>query len=447
MLRKLVMTAVCLTVTGFMTGCLIGNNDTTATAVEEEGQATQQVYSKTSQIEEIGDCTTEAVKQLKLNCRTDKDLLRLLELVKKAIDDEKFTQAEALIQTLIKKIESLITKEKFDDCFDPALLDKALELLAIINPPPNVAPVITAPAAMDAIAGNTVTFQLMVSDENGDSIGISLENIPEGASLDGETFSWSTNEAQVGTYQLVFIATDNGSPALSTSALVTITVAAPPALPGLVLYWDFEDVGEIVSDQSGNNNNGLKLGSGGVVPGVTGNGLDCNGQTAVVVPTADLGLTDFTFSAWVYSTEIRRMPIFEFAQPGARAGAHMWVHTTGYSSNIDGTVQVNLGMRNGQWQYFYSPSNAAPSMSWKMVTMTFNSETGMVIIYVDGSQVASKSFGTSALMVIHEQLYLGWRPDYSPEGSSNTYFKGVMDEVKIYDRVLSSEEVAGASAE
>ena len=59
---------------------------------------------------------------------------------------------------------------------------------------------------------------------------------PAGASFDTSTgqFAWTPSESQQGTYEVVFTATDDGSPNLSASETITITVNEvnePPQLP------------------------------------------------------------------------------------------------------------------------------------------------------------------------------------------------------------------------
>jgi hypothetical protein len=55
---------------------------------------------------------------------------------------------------------------------------------------------------------------------------LSVIGLPSGASFNATTgvFSWTPGETQQGSYVLTFIATDDGTPNLSASETITITV-------------------------------------------------------------------------------------------------------------------------------------------------------------------------------------------------------------------------------
>jgi len=81
-----------------------------------------------------------------------------------------------------------------------------------------------------------LTFTLEAEDPDGDSIIFSSPHLPQGATLDGETgvFEWTPNYGQSGNHIAVFIATDNGSPALADTEWTRIIVADVNRPPDLV---------------------------------------------------------------------------------------------------------------------------------------------------------------------------------------------------------------------
>jgi hypothetical protein len=87
-------------------------------------------------------------------------------------------------------------------------------------------------------AGQTLGFTVTGSDEDGDTPLIySVDNLPQGASLAGQGFTWTPSESQQGTWQIVFGVSDG---ALTDTQTVTITVQAAPAIWTRILYDDFE---------------------------------------------------------------------------------------------------------------------------------------------------------------------------------------------------------------
>lgn len=96
---------------------------------------------------------------------------------------------------------------------------------------------------MDSVADQTVaeaaplTFTVAATDPNtGDTLTYSASNLPSGATFDPgtATFSWTPGYADAGTYENVtFTATDNGTPALSDTKAITITVTNTNRAPEL----------------------------------------------------------------------------------------------------------------------------------------------------------------------------------------------------------------------
>jgi hypothetical protein len=83
--------------------------------------------------------------------------------------------------------------------------------------------------------GEFITFKVSATDPDGDTLALAIGNLPRGASFDPATgtFSWIPNYKQSGNYLVTFTATDNGTPPLSDSEDITITVNninRPPVL-------------------------------------------------------------------------------------------------------------------------------------------------------------------------------------------------------------------------
>jgi hypothetical protein len=101
---------------------------------------------------------------------------------------------------------------------------------------------VNAPPVLAAIGGQTVdeaaslTFTLSATEVDGDALAFSASNLPPGAAFDPATatFSWTPDHDQAGAHTgIVFTVTDDGTPSLSDSETVTITVTdvnRPPVL-------------------------------------------------------------------------------------------------------------------------------------------------------------------------------------------------------------------------
>jgi uncharacterized protein (TIGR03437 family) len=91
----------------------------------------------------------------------------------------------------------------------------------------NQAPVLTVPGAQTVQPGQTLNFTVSATDaDTGQALTYAASNLPSGASFNTTTrqFSWTPAATQTGTYNVTFTVTDNGTPPLSNSKQVTITV-------------------------------------------------------------------------------------------------------------------------------------------------------------------------------------------------------------------------------
>jgi hypothetical protein len=133
----------------------------------------------------------------------------------------------------------------------PALWDKvtakttlrALDGLGLLvgaaPPPANQPPVLNSIGPQSVTQGSLLTFTAQATDADGDRLTYSLDGgAPNGAAIDPTSgaFSWTPTAAQgPGTFPITVRVTDNGTPALSASETVRVTVngrspsAPPPA--------------------------------------------------------------------------------------------------------------------------------------------------------------------------------------------------------------------------
>lgn len=120
--------------------------------------------------------------------------------------------------------------------------DSPAATVAITVRPVNDPPVLTVPIAQSVNEGQQLQFAVSASDpDTGQTVVITATGLPEGATFTpaaaggGMQFRWTPNFNQAGAYTVSFKATDNGSPVLSETKDVRITVndvstlSVPPA--------------------------------------------------------------------------------------------------------------------------------------------------------------------------------------------------------------------------
>lgn len=137
-----------------------------------------------------------------------------------------------------------------------------------------------------------------------------------------------------------------------------------------------------------------------------------------------LDITDeLTIEVWVYQT-------------GNKDAQMNWV-STGYHQYELGVshqrVYSYLGKPDGGYTlYFYSHNTNFPLNEWKHCVATFDNTHAK--LYIDGKLICQEP-QTEPLVTGNLDLHIGNR---SPGG---TYFKGLIDEVAIYNRALSAKEI------
>ena len=203
------------------------------------------------------------------------------------------------------------------------------------------------------------------------------------------------------------------------------------AQDGLLVHLKLNEAGgESAADSSGNGHDGKLVG----VAVANSQWVDGKSDNAVSlgvghVAVADLPeMTSTTWAAWVrldkdssYGTAISAA--FEGAGAGHTLGFHsggnvrkprvLWNHANGEHISIMSEEPVELG-------------------EWYHLAVTYDSDSEEIILYVNGESKANGTVGTTAFSTVN----LGRRAS-----SKNCPLNGALDDVSIFDRGLSSDEI------
>ncbi|RJQ19045.1 hypothetical protein C4580_05705 [Candidatus Woesearchaeota archaeon] len=75
-------------------------------------------------------------------------------------------------------------------------------------PPPNQAPALAAIGNKIVVEGSQLLFTVSATDPEGQTLAFTASNLPSGALFSGQTFSWTPDFNQAGTYTVTFTVTD-----------------------------------------------------------------------------------------------------------------------------------------------------------------------------------------------------------------------------------------------
>jgi hypothetical protein len=226
-----------------------------------------------------------------------------------------------------------------------------------------------------------------------------------------------------------FIAINCAYAADESNAAKSPAKAAPGGEQGLVGYWSFnEGNGNAAKDSSKHGNDGRITGAKWA-KGVIGSALEFNGVNDYVnMRSPGSGITDKAVSveAWIQSTGYNVNANLGFSGPegldfgiwiqGGRFFAGVW--------NSEGTQYSAI-----------SPNSPTPGL-WYHVAMTCDFSADKVVrCYINGILSCTSAAAGTAIRSAHTTVDVGGR---TPNAS---YFKGIIDDVRIYNRALSEEEM------
>ena len=206
--------------------------------------------------------------------------------------------------------------------------------------------------------------------------------------------------------------------------------------PTLVAHWKFDEgSGTHVSDETGNNNHGtLDVGTEGTddpadawVDGVSNDALFFDGKDDIVNcgndPSLDI-TQEITIIAWVKCKIDLDSPIVAKNSQSDLGYALKWKRHAGISLAID-VPPTSLYSRKSNMN--------TDANRWYHVAATFRED---IHLYIDGTPADGVRSGTPPASIgsSAEDLTIGYQPDTKG-------FNGSVDEVRIYNRALTAEEI------
>lgn len=219
----------------------------------------------------------------------------------------------------------------------------------------------------------------------------------------------------------------------SSVARLTITTCAP--IPsGLVCWWSAEDsAGDRFGGQHGTRLAGTTFASGRVGRALLFQGEE-SGIFIPASPSLDVGSGDgFTIEAWIKPAAIaRKLPLVG------------WNSDVAYGVNLSvasGILYATIRDDAGNPHRVISPAGTVVANQWQHIALTYDAKEQRARLYRSGEVVAEEH--TEAFVPNTKlDLQLGRRRE--PDGVLT--YSGLMDEISLYRRALSPEEIAAIAS-
>jgi uncharacterized repeat protein (TIGR03803 family) len=224
---------------------------------------------------------------------------------------------------------------------------------------------------------------------------------------------------------------------------VTTISNSPPAIAvappsGLVAWWPGNGNALDIVD----GNNGTLTGGVTYTNGKVGQAFSLDGSSGYVVAPASASLnvglaSGFTIEGWIDPTTIAEQPIVEWNN-GGNNGVHLWISVPPSVGTGPGCLYANVVDTTGTGHIFASPAGLIATNSFQYVALTYDTNSGLAVLYINGASVAQQNLGVFTPQTSYN-VYLGDRPGgLAPIVS----YGGLLDEISIYNRALSSNEIA-----
>lgn len=233
----------------------------------------------------------------------------------------------------------------------------------------------------------------------------------------------------------------SATPTASSTPTPTSILSGEPL--DYVAGWKFDEgTGALAYDESANGNtftltNGASWGSGhsGMALSLDGTNDYAARTDAELVGSFPTKSTDaaqhFTLSAWIMLDLVgRNQPIFTKQAFKIR----------GFDFYVNSANKLSLEVFSGNFvSTIASSSETLSAGTWTHVAATYDylSSTGSVIkLYINGSLDSTVTNAVGPLLTNTQPLVMGWYSMY------NWYLDGLIDEARVYARVLSEQEIA-----
>ena len=241
----------------------------------------------------------------------------------------------------------------------------------------------------------------------------------------------------------------------TASADVSVTVTAPPPPPpptgsGLVAAFGFDEASGATAVNSSNAAYNGTILQAARVAGKIGRGLSFDGVNDWVtvndITASPLDLaTGMTVEAWVNPTAMSGWETVVLKERGAAGTgllsyalyAHDGAPTGGGFAGPAGYLRPNPANSTTDQGVRQASHTAIPLNAWTHIATTYDGANQR--LYINGALVATKA-QTGSIAVGNQPLRIGGN------SVSGEFFRGVIDEVRIYNRALTAAEITADMA-
>jgi hypothetical protein len=210
---------------------------------------------------------------------------------------------------------------------------------------------------------------------------------------------------------------------------------ASNASADLVVHWSLDEgSGTTAHDFSGNGHDGTLNGDPQWATGKTGGALEFDG-TGDYVEVARVVQDDFTLMAWIKTDT----PGLSLGAQGYQGSGLIWSDVSGVANDfILAILDTKLSFFCGNPDLSANSDRDVVTGEWVHVTATRSAQEGKISIYINGEHEKTLDHANNGPLDALDTIAVGGNV------LDSRYYTGLIDEVRIFDHVLSGIEVLSA---
>lgn len=221
--------------------------------------------------------------------------------------------------------------------------------------------------------------------------------------------------------------------AITTTFLGLSQAATADLTTGLVAHWTFDNC--MAADVTGNGHDGVMKGSPQCVEGVNGKAFAFNGTTDYfeVADDAALNPAALTMVAWIKPRTLKGVDKIILNKENQYEMQIM------PNQNVHDAKALHLAFAFNPYWWWYDANVKPSTTTYTQVAITFDKNYHGKS-YINGKLTNDISYETG-LQTTTSCLLIGARGCGVGNPSANSFFDGIIDDVRLYKRTLSGAEI------
>jgi len=266
---------------------------------------------------------------------------------------------------------------------------------------------------------------LNATDTNAFDVGCGQNEFMIGANTDGNDEYWDGNLDEI------VITSD----VLTSGEISTLYASGNPSeranniVDNIIYYNDMDTT----FDWSGNANFGEMVGGDNIATGKLGSSYNFDGSSDSIDTGISITSGNISAFTWVKTTSTQADSLIDSTQTTTVDGWDLAINRGTNGANVNN--QLSVWMNDGASTYFNYTIDEINDGAWHYVGFTFDNSIENLTLWFDGN--ALKSYTINNPDLTGSNIRLGRRSGYV-----DSYFTGELDEVALYNRYLSENEIS-----